>query len=275
MKISLCTTGFSKYPVERAFEVASRYGYDGMDIGGFRPHASPLDLENGAAEKIKGLSEKYNLPIISYIPENTGSPYSLIFEDEDLNNESLEYFKKAIDFSKAIDAQYIMLACNHPGYGRNREEVKELFLSNLRILTEYAKEANQVIILEPVTPFEGTIVTNSDDVAWALSEIDSPHLQCVLDLACPLTTGEPISEYFEKFGDKVVQIHFIDALASSEDHLIPGDGEMDFDRIVSYLKRIGYSGFLSLELFSRYDNEPEFSAERGLTVIKDLLERRD
>lgn len=271
MKISLFTTGFAKYPIERAFEVAARCGYDGIDIGGFRPHAYPLDLDQGSAEKILELSNKYQLPIVSYVPENTGSPYSLVFEDKKMNQESIDYFKKALDFSKVIKAEYFMLACNHPGYGRNREDVKKTFIDNLKTLTKYAEEIGQTIILEPVTPYEGTIIVSADDVVWAINEVNSPNLKCVVDLACPLTNREPLSEYFEKLGEKVVQIHFIDAIASSEDHLIPGDGELDFKRIVAYLRRIKYNGYLSLELFSRYENEPDFSAEKGIEAIQDLL----
>ena len=39
MKIALFTAAFSSYPIERAFEAAAKYGYDGIEIGGFRPHA--------------------------------------------------------------------------------------------------------------------------------------------------------------------------------------------------------------------------------------------
>lgn len=271
MKTALFTAGFSRYPIERAFEVASRCGYDAIEIGGFRPHAFPLDLKNGGTKKIKELSLKYNLPIVSYAPENTGSPYSLVFEDEKMNQESLEYFKVALDVAKEIGSKYCMLACNHPGYARDREEVKKLFIKNMKELVAYAEKIEQIIILEPVTPFEGTIIINSEDVRWALNQIKSPYFKCMLDLACPITYGEPISEYFEKFKDDIMHIHFIDSTSTSEDHLIPGDGEMDFERIVSYLKRVGYTGYLSLELFSRYANEPDYAAERGIKVIKELI----
>lgn len=273
MKIALFTAGFSRYPIERAFEAAAINGYDGIEIGGFRPHAYAPDLAKGGSKKIRQLSADYGLPIVSYAPENTGSPYSLVFEDPTMNAESLEYFKLTLEMAKEIGSEYCMLACNHPGYGRNKEEVKKLFIENMRILSEHAEKIGQTIILEPVTPYEGTIITTSDDVRWALDQVNSPRFKCMLDLACPLTCGEPICSYFEKMGTDVKHIHFIDAEKTSEDHLIPGDGEMDFPRIVNYLEKIGYDGYLSLELFSRYANEPDFSAERGYKAIRSLLDK--
>lgn len=32
MKIALFTAAFSSYPIERAFEAAAKYGYDGIEI---------------------------------------------------------------------------------------------------------------------------------------------------------------------------------------------------------------------------------------------------
>ena len=272
MKIALFTAAFSSYPIESALEAAAKYGYDGIEIGGFRPPAYAPDLARGGAAKIRELSSRYNLPIVSYAPENTGSPYSLVFADKQMNQESLEYFKLTLDMAKEIGSEYCMFACNHPGFGRYKEDVKKLFIENMRVLAEHAEKIGQTIILEPVTPYEGTIITTSDDVRWALDEVNSPRFKCMLDLACPLTCGEPVSAYFEKMGDDMKHIHFIDCISSSEDHLIPGDGEIDFPRLVSYLKEVGYDGYLSLELFSRYANEPDFAAKRGYEVIRGLLD---
>lgn len=272
MKTALFTAGFSKYPIERAFAAAAKYGYDGIEIAGFRPHAFPLDLVAGGAEKIRRLSKEYGLPICSYAPENTGSPYSLVFEDDAMNTESLEYFKASIDAAKAIGSEYCMFACNHPGYGRDREKVKERFIANLKVLAKHAEKVGQLLTLEPVTPYEGTIVVTADDVLWALNEVNSPALQAMLDFAAPHTAREPVASYFEKLGDAVRHIHFIDCTPDSEDHLIPGDGTIDFPHLVRYLKEAGYNGYISLELFSRYETEPEFAAQRGIEVMRELLE---
>jgi len=273
MKIALFTAGFSKYPIENAFEAAHKYGYDGIEIGGYRPHAYPIDLVNGDYKKIVALSEKFNLPIVSYAPENNGSPYSLVFRDEKMNAESLEYFKTAIDASKLIKSQYCMFACNHPGYGRDKEVVKKQFINNMKILAEHAEKVGVTIILEPVTPFEGTILVTSDDLVWAVREINSPNVKGMLDLACPISAREPVIEYFNKLGKDLRHIHFIDAMSDCEDHLIPGDGAIDFKHLVKMLRDVDYDGYLSIELFTRYETEPDFATARAIEVVKELLGR--
>lgn len=89
MKVSLFSTGFSRWPLERTFQAASRCGYDGVDVGGFRPHAYPSDVLggiNGGASRILGYVQKYQMPIVSYAPENTGSPYSFVFRERAQRN---------------------------------------------------------------------------------------------------------------------------------------------------------------------------------------------
>jgi protein FrlC len=272
MKSCMFTAGFSRYPLEEAYKAAKESGFDAIEIGGFRPHAHTWDILDGLGDVIKGYSKKYGLPVVSYAPENTGSPHSLVFEDPKLNADSLEYFKRTLDAAKAIDSEYCMFACNHPGYGRRERDVRKLFIDNIKELGKYAQNIGQTIILEPVTPYEGTILVSSDDLAWALEEVNNPRVKAMLDLACPITNAEPTIDYFTKCGpENIVHIHFIDSTPDSEDHLIPGDGAIDFEGTMRMLKQVGYDGYLSLELFSRYINEPYYAAKRGADIINGFI----
>ncbi len=50
-----------------------------------------------------------------------------------------------------------MFACNHPDTGERERDVRKLFIDNIKELGKYAQNIGQTIILEPVTPYEGTI----------------------------------------------------------------------------------------------------------------------
>ena len=91
MKVSLFSTGFSNWPIERTFAAAAANGYDGVDIGGFRPHGYAPDILGDVADirtRILACVEKYQMPIVSYVPENTGSPHSFVFQDKALSRSS-------------------------------------------------------------------------------------------------------------------------------------------------------------------------------------------
>ena len=66
MKIGMFTFSYMRLPIERAFEDANRFGYDGIEIWGGRPHAYSFDLVKGLIQELKELSSEYSLPIIGH-----------------------------------------------------------------------------------------------------------------------------------------------------------------------------------------------------------------
>jgi hypothetical protein len=89
-----------------------------------------------------------------------------------------------------------------------------------------------------------------------MRDLDSPKAKAMLDLAAPLTVGEPASEYFEKLGSDLVHMHLVDCVKDKEDHLIAGDGELPFEEVLMMLDRYGYDGYCSIELFDEYRTDP-------------------
>ena len=71
MKTSLLTYLFRRYPLEKAFQVCSDLGYDGIEIWGARPHAYPWDMDGEKIEDILRMKEQYGLEITSEPDEGT------------------------------------------------------------------------------------------------------------------------------------------------------------------------------------------------------------
>jgi 2-keto-myo-inositol isomerase len=55
---------------------------------------------------------------------------------------------------------------------------------------------------------------------------------------------------------------------------MPGDGVIELKRFVGMLKQIGYSGFISLELFREdlWQQDPLDVAKRGLAAMQAICE---
>ena len=93
MKIGMFTFGYQRLPLENAFIDAARFGYDGIEIWGGRPHAYPFDLKSGGIEELKGLSESYDMPIIGYTPEMNMYPFNMMIGSEAMRRDSLDYIE--------------------------------------------------------------------------------------------------------------------------------------------------------------------------------------
>lgn len=269
MKISFFTNSLHRWPIEKSFEVASKFGYDGIEIWGGRPHAYAPDMRPEDIQKIKDLSAKYNLPIVSFEPEMA----CLLWRDQRWIDESMEYFRQCIDFCKAIGCPYMVMAALQCSYEYSTDEDWAQFIKYMKELAAYSESVDGVtMILETVTPWEGNILILSDDTVRALKEINSPKVKAMLDLAAPLTVGEPSSNYFEKLGKDLVHVHLVDCKKDVEDHLILGDGELPVEEVLSMLDSYGYDGYCSVELFDEYRTEPILFNQRAIRAIRQSLE---
>lgn len=269
MKISFFTNSLHRWPIEKSFEVASKFGYDGIEIWGGRPHAYAPDMRPEDIQKIKDLSAKYNLPIVSFEPEMA----CLLWRDQRWIDESMEYFRQCIDFCKAIGCPYMVMAALQCSYEYSTDEDWAQFIKYMKELAAYSESVDGVtMILETVTPWEGNILIRSDDTVRALKEINSPKVKSMLDLAAPLTVGEPSSNYFEKLGKDLVHVHLVDCKKDVEDHLILGDGELPVEEVLSMLDSYGYDGYCSVELFDEYRTEPILFNQRAIRAIRQSLE---
>lgn len=269
MKISFFTNSLHRWPIEKSFEVASKFGYDGIEIWGGRPHAYAPDMRPEDIQKIKDLSAKYNLPIVSFEPEMA----CLLWRDQRWIDESMEYFRQCIDFCKAIGCPYMVMAALQCSYEYSTDEDWAQFIKYMKELAAYSESVDGVtMILETVTPWEGNILIRSDDIVRALGEINSPKVKAMLDLAAPLTVGEPSSNYFDRLGKDLVHVHLVDCKKDVEDHLILGDGELPVEEVLSMLDSYGYDGYCSVELFDEYRTEPILFNQRAIRAIRQSLE---
>jgi sugar phosphate isomerase/epimerase len=62
-------------------------------------------------------------------------------------------------------------------------------------------------------------------------------------------------------------------LATDSDRIMPGDGDFQLGPVLEQLRRIGYAGWVALELFNPtlWRMKPVQVAEIGLTAVRRLL----
>lgn len=272
MKIALFTSGYMRSDLEEAFRDARRFGYDGIEIWGGRPHAYAPDLQRKSTDEIKRLSMKYSVPIIGYTPEMNAYPFNMMVGDEEMVQESLDYVKLSMDIAKEMGAEFTLISAAHAGYYATRDEIWKRLISNMEDLTAYADQIGHKIVFEALTPYESNVVTTANDLVELFRHVSSPNLVGMCDVVPPYVQGEPIMTYFNKLGDKMQHIHFVDSDGSSDTHYVPGEGNLPLRELLAELNACDYSGYLTIELVTAYLNEPSLYAKRAIDRVRSLLE---
>jgi sugar phosphate isomerase/epimerase len=77
-----------------------------------------------------------------------------------------------------------------------------------------------------------------------------------------------ITGSLEKAGALVGYMHFADS-----NRWAPGQGHLDFPAILASLKRIGYEGYVTVEILPYPD--PDTAAEQAITYLRTLIPRSE
>ena len=92
--------------------------------------------------------------------------------------------------------------------------------------------------------------------------LDVGHLHC---------HGEtPIAGHIERWRDWLWNVHIEDMRRGVHDHLMFGEGEMEFGPIFKALAGIGYEGGIHVEL-SRHSHDAVNAARRALAILQGVM----
>lgn len=268
MELGMFTSGYQRYPLERAFSDAGRLGYDYIELWGGRPHAFAPDLRLGGVAEIRSIVEKYQMPVYVYTPEHNAYPYNYMAGGRAQWEDSMEYLELCLEMGKALGAEYTLISVGHGGYSVPRRALWARLVESLRRLADRAEALDHKILLESLTPWESNLCTTAGELAQALEEVDSPCLLGMCDVVAPAAAGEPVENYLDLLGKKLAHLHLVDSDGHSDDHLIPGDGILPLPELLRELAERGYQGKATIELVTAYLSEPALYARRALERVR-------
>lgn len=272
MRLGLFTCGYQRYPLEKAFEDARRFGYDYIELWGGYPHAYAGDLKKNTTAQIRALIDTYKIPVECFTPEHNGYPFNYMAGDESQWERSMKYLEDAIDITAEIGAKKMLFSAGHAGYHVPEKEIFSRLVKSLQRLAAYAEKKNVTLVLEPLTVYESNVICSLRDLERALAEVESPNLVGMCDLAVSFTTGEPAAEYVSRLGERFQYLHIIDNDGCSDSHILPGDGSLPLGPVLQEIRREGFDGQATIELVTGYLKEPSAYAGMAIKRVREALE---
>jgi sugar phosphate isomerase/epimerase len=105
-----------------------------------------------------------------------------------------------------------------------------------------------------------------------LEDVKAKNFGVTFDLSHIYAIRENPLNVIEKVRDRIVHVHVGDNVDRVGGHFIPGTGIVDFEGPLRALSRVGYKGFLSVEL-ERHVFDPEGAALQSIQYMNRLLGR--
>lgn len=175
-----------------------------------------------------------------------------IWLEGDNGEEPLSAFMHYVDLCKATG---VPIAVIHLSSGATPPPVTDVGRERFTRLVDYAGEQGISLAFE-----NQRMLSN---LAWVFEEFkDTPHVGFCWDVgheAC-FTGGR---RYMPLFADKLIctHIHDNDCIYDHDQHRIPFDASIDFDRVSSELRASDFSGTLMLEVAGSSSFYQDISAE--------------
>jgi sugar phosphate isomerase/epimerase len=118
------------------------------------------------------------------------------------------------------------------------------------------------LCLEPLSPAETNFINTAEEAIRMTRHLRSPGFKIILDVKAMCSEKRPIPEIIRASWPQFAYFH-----ANDKNLKGPGFGEVDYVPIFAALKEVGYSGWVSVEVFN-FDEGPEVIARQSLANLK-------
>jgi sugar phosphate isomerase/epimerase len=140
----------------------------------------------------------------------------------------------------------------------------------LRGVLNFAAAMRVVVGFEPEP---GMLVDSTQAFEELLRHVDAPNLRLTLDIGHLQCQGEPIVETIRRWAPRLANVHLEDMRRGAHEHLMFGEGQIDFPSVLRALAAAGYSGGLYVEL-SRHSHEGPAAARKAFDFLQPILDDR-
>lgn len=214
-------------------------GFDGAELA----IRNPKDLK---VDDVINIIKENNLEVPAI---GTGQAYgeeglSFSNPNEAIRKMAVKRINNQIIFASHFDAQVIIgLIRGKIEEGVNRAEAEEWTIDCLRKCTEFAREYNIWLTLEPVNRYESNFINTLNEGIEFIKRVGASNLGLLADTFHMNIEEVSIYDGIIQAKDYITHVHFADS-----NRWAPGCGHLDFTKIVHTLKKIGYQGYVSAEI---------------------------
>ncbi|MER3415063.1 MAG: sugar phosphate isomerase [Gemmataceae bacterium] len=280
MKLAFSSNAFLNYPFSEAARRIAEAGYLGLELLADVPHAWPVRLLDDQKQAIRLALAQYGLGLanINAFMMNAiadrRQPYwhpSWIEPDEHYRRVRVDHTIRALHLAKELGSPSISTEPGGPlPHGWSWQQGLSRFVAELAPVAAIADKVQVYLLIEPEP---GLLIERSDQFEELMDRLrnfqfvglnfDIGHFYCV---------GEDPAAVARTLAPYIRHVHLEDiATTRLHHHLIPGEGGIDFARVLASLQQNGYHGWVTVELYP-YVEDPDTAARRALAYLSRLAQ---
>ncbi len=276
MYLGYNTNGLAHHSLPAAIELLAEIGYRSVaitiDHAALNPYGPHFETE---LCEISNLLADHNLRSTietgaRYLldPHHKHQPTLLCSKGEG-RPRRVEFLRHAIDIAAALRSDCVSLWSGTLPAGDSPTDGMAHLAESLHPVLDYAGRHGVRLGFEPEP---GMLVDTMDRFANLLGLIDSPFLKLTLDVGHVHCLEDcSIPNVIVEWHERIVNIHIEDMCRGVHEHLMFGDGEIDFPPVLAALKEVDYDGPVHVEL-SRHSHLGPLAAHKAYDFLNPLID---
>jgi sugar phosphate isomerase/epimerase len=265
------TNGFAHHRLEDAIAILAELSYEGIAITLDYRALNPFDADLvRQLYDVRTLLRQHQLRCVI----ETGARFlldsrhkhqpTLLSPEPQLRQYRLEFLERAIYVAERLEADAVSFWSGTAGDDEPAEGLMERLIVGCQKLSDTAAKHNVRLAFEPEP---GMFIDTMARFAELHARVDHPSFGLTLDVGHLHCLGEPIAPTIERWKHVLWNVHIEDMRRGVHEHLMFGDGEMNFAEVLGSLRTNGYDGGVFVEL-SRHSHDAVEAARKSLGFLR-------
>lgn len=269
MRFALCNEMFQDWPFDKVCATARRLGYTGIEIAPFTIDPDARRITQQQRAQLRRQAEAADVQIIGlhWLLAKTEGLY-LTSPEADIRRRTAEYLAELARLCRDLGGRVLVFGSPMqrnllPGISHAQavDYAADVFTQAMPTL----EACDVVLAVEPLGPAEGNFLNTAAAAVELIDKVGSPHCRLHLDCKAMSSESKPVAEIIVENAARLEHFH-----ANDPNKLGPGMGALDFVPIFAALRRIGYGGWVSVEVFD-YSPGPEEIARQSMECMQRCL----
>lgn len=267
-EIGVSTWACVGMPIGRSLKLIEEAGFGSIEIWGDEPSHFNLESRDDVLQLRDDLSTSGLRPDSLHAP--FGKQMDISNPNPTIRKGVVKNMLRHLDSASKLSVNAIVI---HPGHIMKRDEGPKRYEMATKSLEEICAAAHdlgiEVCVENLLSKPEIFVFCDTlPKVLHLIRSIEGFAPGICIDTSHANVMGS-VAEDIEICGEVIHRTHLSDNFGVNDDHLPPGDGEIDWKSVFTSLRRISYSGPLILEVAGR-DNPAEVLSRSRSALMKIL-----
>jgi sugar phosphate isomerase/epimerase len=271
MNFAICNETFQDWPFDKAFGYARELGYTGIEIAPFTIEASAYDISPPRRAQVQQQAEAAGLEVVGLhwlLAKTEG--YYLTTPDAQIRKKTSEYFEELSRLCCDLGGSVLVLGSpvqRNLLPGVSHDDALKYAAEVIQNAAPALDQWGVTLAVEPLGPAEGDFLNTAESAIQLIEMVDSPRVKLHLDVKAMSSESKPIPDVIRQGAPYLAHFH-----ANDPNQRGPGMGDVDFVPILRTLRDVGYSGWVSVEVFD-YAPGIEALARESIQYLQRCLEQ--